>query len=61
MATSLGLPGLNGPSVNSTPVEKVGYWQHQYRRYGPRARLDELRGSGALASRNGNIAEHIGF
>ena len=33
-AALLCLPSLNGPSFNATPVEKVGYWQRQYRRYG---------------------------
>jgi hypothetical protein len=33
-AALLRLPSLNGPSFNGTPVEKVGYWQRQYRRYG---------------------------
>src|SRR5215467_1302386 len=34
MATSLGLPGLNGSNINATRVEKVGYWRRMYRRYG---------------------------
>jgi len=34
MATSLGLPGLNGSNINATEVEKVGYWRRLYRRYG---------------------------
>ena len=34
MATSSGLPGLNGPNATAASVEKVGYWQRQYRRYG---------------------------
>jgi hypothetical protein len=34
MATSLGLPGPNGPNVIATPIEKVGYWKRLYRRYG---------------------------
>jgi hypothetical protein len=34
MATSLGLPGFNGPHIIATPIEKVGYWRRQYRRYG---------------------------
>ena len=34
MATSLGLPGLNGSNINATEVEKVGYWRRMYRRYG---------------------------
>jgi len=34
MATSLGVSGFSGPSVNTTQVEKVGYWRRQYRRYG---------------------------
>src|ERR1700732_5241035 len=33
-AASLGLPSLDGPNVNGTTVEQVGYWQRQYRRYG---------------------------
>jgi hypothetical protein len=33
-ATSLVLPNLNDPRIIATPVEKVGYWQRQYRRYG---------------------------
>jgi len=34
MATSLGVPGLSGTKVTATPVEKVGYWKRQYRRFG---------------------------
>ena len=34
MATPLAKPGLSGPSINATQVEKVGYWRRQYRRYG---------------------------
>ena len=34
MATSSGLAGLNGANVNATLIEKVGYWQRQYRRHG---------------------------
>jgi len=34
MATSLGLPGLNGSNINATEVEKAGYWRRMYRRYG---------------------------
>src|SRR5262249_50367010 len=34
MATSLAEPGLSGPKVTVTSVEKVGYWRRQYRRYG---------------------------
>ena len=34
MATSSGLSGLNGPDIIATPIEKVGYWKRQYRRYG---------------------------
>src|SRR5262249_35895832 len=33
-ATSLAEPGLSGPKVTVTSVEKVGYWRRQYRRYG---------------------------
>ena len=33
MATTLSLPGLNGPKV-TTAIEKIGYWKRQYRRYG---------------------------
>jgi hypothetical protein len=33
-AALLRLPSLNGPSFNGTPIEKVGYWQREYRRYG---------------------------
>ena len=32
MATSLSLPSVNG--FAATPIEKVGYWKRQYRRYG---------------------------
>ena len=34
MAISLAEPSLRGAEVIDTPVEKVGYWRHQYRRYG---------------------------
>ena len=34
MATSSGLPSLNGPKITAMPIEKVGYWKRQYRRYG---------------------------
>lgn len=34
MATSPRLPRLNNPNLNAIPVEKVGYWRRQYRRYG---------------------------
>ena len=34
MAISLAEPGLRGAKVIVTPVEKVGYWRRQYRRYG---------------------------
>jgi len=34
MATSLAGPSLSGPKLTVTPVEKVGYWKRQYRRYG---------------------------
>ena len=34
MANSLSLPGLSGPKVTTAPIEKVGYWKRQYRRYG---------------------------
>src|SRR5512136_1035601 len=34
MATPLGIPGLSGTKVTAPPVEKVGYWKRQYRRYG---------------------------
>jgi len=33
-ATPLGPLGLNGPKLNATQVEKVGYWRRMYRRYG---------------------------
>jgi hypothetical protein len=34
MAISVGLPGVNGPKAIAIPIEKVGYWNRQYRRYG---------------------------
>src|SRR5262245_51592610 len=34
MATPLAKLGLNRPSINTTQVEKVGYWRRQYWRYG---------------------------
>jgi hypothetical protein len=34
MATSIGLTGFNGLTPSATPIEKVGYWKRQYRRYG---------------------------
>src|SRR3954449_5333751 len=34
IATPLAKPGLSGPRINATQVEKVGYWRRQYRRYG---------------------------
>src|SRR5262245_59688844 len=33
LATSLAEPGLSGPKVTGTSVEKIGYWSRQYRRY----------------------------
>jgi hypothetical protein len=33
-ATPLAMSGFNSPNVEATPVEKVGYWRRQYRRYG---------------------------
>jgi hypothetical protein len=34
MATSWVLSGLSRPHYNAIPVEKVGYWKRQFRRYG---------------------------
>jgi hypothetical protein len=33
MAAPLTTPGTIGRNVQATPVEKVGYWRRQYRRY----------------------------
>ena len=34
MATPLGLSSLNGPRVNGTLIDKVGYWKRHHQRYG---------------------------
>src|SRR5262245_33139133 len=34
LATSLAEPGLSGPKVTGTSVEKIGYSRRQYRRHG---------------------------
>jgi hypothetical protein len=34
VATSIGLTGFSGLKPSATPIEKVGYWKRQYRRYG---------------------------
>jgi hypothetical protein len=33
-ATPLAMSGFNGLNVEAAPVEEVGYWRRQYRRYG---------------------------
>jgi hypothetical protein len=33
-ATPLAMWGFNSPNIEAKPVEEVGYWRRQYRRYG---------------------------